>query len=160
MSDYLPDWSFPDALDDDFLSSRQDAFQTVEDQLEQEYAMQTFTYGSSELPPGAKMTAKIPPAWQGGQAASWFAYEEAVTDWIDVCSLDPEKRGPALRTRLEGAALAYKNTLDRDKLKEANGWSYFLETLRPYFVRGREHVFLYRLFRFLSFKRRGMDYGP
>ena len=156
----MDDWFPANATNrDDEDSSRQDAFHGAETQ-EEDFALQTFTYASSELPAGAKMTAKIPPAWAGGEASSWFSYEESVNDWIDVCSLDPEKRGPALRARLEGAALTYKSVLDREKLKEPGGWQYFLETLRPYFVRGSEHVFLYRLLRFLSFKRRGMDYGP
>ena len=42
-------------------------------------------------------TTKIPPAYAGD--TSWFAFEEAVEDWLDVTELDAEKRGPALRNR-------------------------------------------------------------
>ena len=37
------------------------------------------TYGSSELPHGALMSPKIPPAFSGRE--SWFAYEELA--WLE-----------------------------------------------------------------------------
>jgi hypothetical protein len=61
-------------------------------------------------------TTKIPPAYAGD--TSWFAYEEAVEDCFDVTELAAEKRGPALRNRLEDAAAIYKPLLDKSKLKE------------------------------------------
>ena len=54
------------------------------------------TYGSSELPHGALMSPKIPPAFSGRE--SWFAYEELIDDWVDSCTLDAKLRGPALKT--------------------------------------------------------------
>ena len=79
-------------------------------------------------------TTKIPPAYAGD--TSWFAYEEAVEDWLDVTELDADKRGPALRNRLEGSAAIYKPLLDRDELKRATtqepnaGVRYFLKEMR------------------------------
>ena len=34
-------------------------------------------------------TPKIPPAFDG--RSSWFAYEEAIDDWLDITTLDAEK---------------------------------------------------------------------
>ena len=36
-----------------------------------------------------QVSTKIPPAYAG--RSSWFSYEEAVEDWIDLTELDPEK---------------------------------------------------------------------
>ena len=46
------------------------------------------------------------PAYDG--RTSFFAFEDAIDDWCDITELEPEKRGPALRNRLEGDALQYK----------------------------------------------------
>ena len=51
--------------------------------------------------------------------ASWFAYEDAIDDWCDITELDADKRGPALRNRLEGEAAIHKRLLDRDRLKDS-----------------------------------------
>ena len=46
-----------------------------------------------------QVTTKVPPAYDG--RSSWFAYEDAIDDWVDITELEPEKQGPALRNRLE-----------------------------------------------------------
>ena len=75
-----------------------------------------------------QVTTKIPPTFDG--RSSWFAYEEAIDDWCDVTELDADKRGPALRNRLDGEAAVYKSLFDRDSLKEAaTGVEYFKNTL-------------------------------
>ena len=43
------------------------------------------------------VTTKIPASYDG--RSSWFAYEEAVDNWLDVTELEEEKWGPALRNR-------------------------------------------------------------
>jgi hypothetical protein len=107
-------------------------------------------------------TTKIPPAYAGD--TSWFAYEEAVEDWLDVTELDAEKRGPALRNRLEGAAAIYKPLLDRDALKRATtqepnaGVKYFLKEMRPKFIKGSQSVFLWRFFAFFKAHRGHHDF--
>ena len=42
--------------------------------------------GTVVLPHGVKMTNKIPPAYDGRM--SWFAFEELVRDWEDICILE------------------------------------------------------------------------
>ena len=48
--------------------------------------------------PGLQSTPKIPPSFDG--RSSWFSYEEAVDDWVDITTLDPEKLGPSLKIDL------------------------------------------------------------
>ena len=56
-------------------------------------------------------TPKIPPAFDG--RSSWFAYEEAIDDWLDITVLQAVKHGPSLKNRLYGDAAIYKPLLDR-----------------------------------------------
>ena len=90
------------------------------------------TYGKSPMNMVQQVTTKIPPSFDG--TSSWFAYEEAIEDWCDITELEPEKRGPALRNRLEGDAAVYRPLLDRDLLRDAiTGVKYFKDNLRPHF---------------------------
>ena len=50
------------------------------------------------------MTTKLAPAYDG--RTSFFAFEDGMDDWRDITELEAEKRGPALRNRLEGDALS------------------------------------------------------
>ena len=61
-------------------------------------------YGAAEEIPRLdnQSTPKIPPAFDG--RSSWFAYEEAIDDWLDITTLDAEKHGPSLKNRLYGDA--------------------------------------------------------
>ena len=60
----------------------------------------------------------------------FFAFEDAIDDWCDITELEPEKRGPALRNRLEGEAQQYKRLLDREMLRDPNdGVNYFKKIL-------------------------------
>ena len=53
---------------------------------------------ATEIPRGdLQSTPKIPPAFDG--KSSWFAYEEAIDDWLDITTLAEEKRAPSLRNR-------------------------------------------------------------
>jgi len=54
----------------------------------------------------AQLTTKVPPAYNG--RTSWFAYEEAIDDWLDITELEPAKRGPALKKRLEDEASIHR----------------------------------------------------
>ena len=92
--------------------------------------------------PGLQSTPKIPPSFDG--RSSWFSYEEAIDDWVDITTLDPEKQGPSLKNRLVGDAAVYKPLLDRDLLRDGNnGVRYFKDTVRPHFVKGNQSVFLW-----------------
>ena len=117
---------------------------------------ESFTYAADQAGPGLQSTPKIPPSFDG--RASWFAYEEALDDWIDITTLDAEKIGRSLKNRLSGNTAAYKPLLDRDRLRDPdNGVRYFKDTLRPHFVKGNQSVFLWRFFQFLRCYRGQSD---
>ena len=48
-----------------------------------------------------QMTTKVAPAYGG--RTGFYACEDAIEsdDWCDITELEPEKRGPALRNRLD-----------------------------------------------------------
>ena len=103
-----------------------------------------------------QMTTKVAPAYDG--RTSFFAFEDAIDDWCDITELEPEKRGPALRNRLEGDAQQYKRLLDREMLRDPHeGVNYFKRFLRPHFIKGAQNVFLYRFMQFMKFNRGTMD---
>eukprot|EP00439_Symbiodinium_sp_Y106_P048864 s4162_g6.t1 len=84
--------------------------------------------------------------------------EDAIDDWCDITELDNDKRGPALRNRLEGEAAIHKRLLDRERLKDPNnGVKYFKSFLRPLFVNGAAKVFLYRFQQFMNLHRGNGD---
>ena len=104
----------------------------------------------------AAMTTKIPPAYNG--RSSWFAYEELIDEWVDLTTIADEKRGPNLKNRLVEDAQMYKPLLDRERLMDPdNGVQYFKDTLRPHFVKGKEHVFLWRFLLFFRSYRGNQD---
>ena len=104
-----------------------------------------------------QVSTKNPPAYDG--RSSWFSYEEAVEDWIDLTELDPEKQGPALKNRLEGEAAVYKPLLERDLLRDpAEGVKYFLSTLRPHFIKGVQSIFMWRFFQQLKSHRQNQEF--
>ncbi|CAJ1332080.1 unnamed protein product [Effrenium voratum] len=93
------------------------------------------------------ITPKIPPAFDG--TTSWFGYEEQIEDWLAIATLTPRKHGPSLKNQLHGTAEMYKAMLDTDALKDPDtGVKYFKDTLRQYFVKGVQHVFLWRFLLF------------
>ena len=102
-----------------------------------------------------QVTTEVPPSYDG---INWFAYEDAIDDWCDITELDGDKRGPALRNRLEGEATIHTRLLDRDRLKDPNnGVKYFNSFLRPLFVKGAANVLLYRFQQFMSLHRGNGD---
>ena len=62
-----------------------------------------------------QMTTKVAPAYDG--RTSFFAFEDAIDYWCDITELEAEKRGPALRNRLEGDAAQYKRLLGEIQMK-------------------------------------------
>ena len=93
---------------------------------------------------------------------SWFAYEKAIDEWIDLTELSKDKQGPALRTRLEGEATRHKEFLDRDLLKQKDGLGVacFKETLRARILKSTQIVFLWRFLKFFELHRRNEDFSP
>ena len=92
---------------------------------------------------GIKMTPKVPPQFDG--QSSWFEYEDLIDGWLGITTLDADKHGPSLKNALVGAASFYKSMLDNALLRDPDrGLAHFKDTLRPYFVKGVNHVFLWR----------------
>ena len=92
---------------------------------------------------GIRMTPKVPPTFDG--QSSWFEFEDLIDDWLGITTLTPERLGPSLKNALVGAAEFYKNMLNNADLRHPeNGVRHFKDTLRPYFVKGVNHVFLWR----------------
>ena len=72
--------------------------------------------------------SKVPPQFEG--QSSWFEYEDLMMSF---------------KNALVGAASFYKSMLDNALLRDPDrGLAHFKDTLRPYFVKGVNHVFLWR----------------
>eukprot|EP00435_Cladocopium_sp_Y103_P016760 s2970_g4.t1 len=129
----------------------EDDFDIVEDTYES-YAMRRGSPSQVPVHMIQQMTTKVAPFYDG--KTSFFAFEDAIDDWRGITELEPEKRGPALRNRLEGEAAVYKRLLDRELLRDPNeGVNYFKRTLRPHFIKSAQTVFLYRFMQFMKFNR-------
>ena len=116
------------------------------------------SFKTEELPAGALLTSKIAPAFNGRQ--SWFAYEELIEEFLDITVLDDDKVGPALRSRLIGDAAVYKPLFDRDLLKlgdKERVVEYFKSVLRPNFIKGSQHVFLWRFLSLFKLSRANQE---
>ena len=86
-------------------------------------------------------------SWLDG-TTSWFKYSDAVEEWCDLTKVEAKRRGPAIATGLSGRAKLFKERLNRARLKDPEtGVEYLLSTLRPYFVKDGQSVFLYSFFR-------------
>ena len=97
----------------------------------------------SENRMGIKMTPKVPPQFDG--QSSWFEYEDLIDDWLGITTLDADKHGPSLKNALIGSASFYKSMLDNALLRDPDrGLAHVKDTLRPYFVKGVNHAFLWR----------------
>ena len=103
------------------------------------------------------MTAKLPPMFDG--RVSWFRYEEAVDDWCTITTTERTKWGPLLKSRLTGDALMYRELLENGRLSDpAEGVTYFKKTLRQYFLKGTQNVFLYRFLTFFNHRRHNAEF--
>ena len=132
--------------DDDYLQHGNESFVSNHRHIQELHRLSAFQ----------QVTTKVPPSFDG--RGSWFAYEDAIDDWCDITELDNEKRGPALRNRLEGEAAIHKRLLDRDLLKDPNnGVRYFKSFLRPLFMKGAANVFLYHFQQFMNLHRGNGD---
>ena len=103
------------------------------------------------------VTTKIPPGYDG--MTSWFKYSDAAEEWCDLTQVETRRRGPAIAARLSGRAEIFKERLDRERLRDPEiGVDYFLATLRPFFVKDLQSVFLYRFFQMLRCNRGQTDH--
>ncbi len=87
------------------------------------------------------MSAKVAPSYNGNTSS--FQYEELIDEWCDLTTIEASKRGPNLKSLLFGEAQFLKALLEGGRLKdEETGVQYFKDTLRPNFIKNKEHVFL------------------
>ena len=95
------------------------------DALDQEMVLmaEASAAASSDLKPGERFNHKVAPSFDGNER--WYVFEELVRDWCDITSIDVKQRGPHLRNRLTGSAIAFKPQFDKAKLKEEDGVEYF-----------------------------------
>ena len=142
---------------------------------ENDGAFGTAPQSHRDLQQGQRFTAKIAPVWTGSGA--WFTFEKDVEQWLDICVLDPQKRGPALRNSLMGAAQGLVEMLDPEKLRrgrrltendkelglterevENRGVYYFMRTVKKTQIRGEFLLFMHRMALFNKIRRpRGVD---
>ena len=125
------------------------------DEEDSEWMESIFAVRDDEAWSSDQMTAKVPPAYDG--LSSFFAYEEHVEEWLLITTIEAEKQAPLLRFRLKGNALTVKKLLDTDRLQRPGSIKYFLDTTRPYFVKDRAHVFLWRFLQLFKFTRGHSD---
>ena len=103
------------------------------------------------------VTTEVPPGYDG--STNWFKYADAVEEWCDLTKVEARRRGPAITARLSGRAEIFKERLDRDRLRDPEtGVEYFLATLRPFFVKDLQSVFLHRFFQILRCNRGQTDH--
>ena len=110
----MSDWQEQEDMMRD-LADPYDAYGVADD-------AQHFQFGS---------TPKLATAFGG--TTGWFAFEEAIDDWLDITMLPAEQHGPSLeKNRLFGEAATYKAMFDRDRLTDpVHGVACFKDTLRP-----------------------------
>ena len=103
------------------------------------------------------VTTEVPPGYDG--STNWFRYADAVEEWCDLTKVEAKRRGPAIAARLSGRAEIYKERLDRERLRDPEtGVEHLLATLRPFFVKDLQSVFLYRFFQLLRCNRGQTDH--
>ena len=103
------------------------------------------------------VTTEVPPGYDG--TTSWFKYSDAVEEWCDLTKVEAKRRGPAIAARLTGRAGLFKERLDRQRLRDPETRvEYLLLTLRPFFIKDLQSVFLYRFFQMLRCNRGQTDH--
>ena len=75
--------------------------------LKVQHRMQHSRSTSDKMLSHLGITPKIAPAYDG--TTSWFEYAQWIDDWCDITTLDEDKRGPSLKTRLSGIAAVQKH---------------------------------------------------
>ena len=104
----------------------------------------------------AVSSLKTPPRME--PHVTWFDYEKILRDWAIVAEVDAKKKGTLLKFSLDGANETYINQVDTTNLQGEDGANYFLETLRPYFVKGSIQTFLCRFLLLNSCRRGNSDF--
>ena len=103
------------------------------------------------------VTTEVPPGYDS--STNWFKYADAVEGWCDLTKVEARWRGPAIAARLSGRAEIFKERLNRDRLRDPEtGVDYFMSTLRPFFVKDLQSVFLHHFFQMLRRNRGQTDH--
>ena len=104
---------------------------------------EAFAATHAENRQGIKITRYLHNLFDGQW--SWFEYEDLIDDSLGITTLDADKHGPSLKNALVGSASFYKSMLDNALLRAPDrGIAHVKDTLRPYSVKGVNHVFLWR----------------
>ena len=74
-------------------------FSPENDEEDAAFMQEAFAMKDDEAWSSDKMTAKVPPAYDG--LSSFFAYEEYVEEWLLITTIEPDKQAPLLRFRLK-----------------------------------------------------------
>ena len=101
----------------------QEASHGYEDENEDSHALLLQQALLQELKHGEPYNIKIGPAYDGRM--NWWRFEEYVADWQDITTVDKNKQGPMLKTRLTGLAFHKRHLLERDKLKTEDGTIFY-----------------------------------
>ena len=115
-------------------------------------------FGQSEQKlKGHNFSMKFPPMFNGSE--TWFTFEEEVLEWCEITVTEASKRGALLKLGMHGPASIQKRELDKDLLADPiKGVSYFLDTLRPLYLKNALHIFLFRFKRFHNLLRGRQDF--
>ena len=105
------------SLDDDYLLQGNESYAPNHGHLNELH------YNVSEL--SRMRPQQVQPSYDG--RSSWFAYEDAIDDWCGITELDNDKRGPALRNRLEGEAAIHKKASGQGPAEESRKRSEVLQ---------------------------------
>ena len=106
-----------------------------------------------------QMTTNVAPAYDGRNQFLCLLKMQ-FDDWCDITELEPEKRGPALRNRLEGEASQYKRLLNRRVVERPKRWcELFQEILATSCHQGSPNsvLILYRFMQLIQYNRGPMD---
>ena len=76
------------------------------------------------------MNTKVSLTFDTSSNVTWFQFEGHVKDWEEITVIEPKKRGPLLRNRLQGFPATFKRIFDREKLTQEDGVQYFMKTLK------------------------------
>ena len=69
---------------------------------------------------------------------------------VQPYQVEARRRGPPVAARLLGRAELFKERLDRDRLKDPeNGVEYYLATMREFFAKDNQAIFLCNFFQML-----------
>ena len=69
-------------------------------ELDQDSALFDAWAADERQPQGLQFTPEVALSFDG--RASWFAFEEAMDEWLDIATLTPEAWAPSLKARLVG----------------------------------------------------------